>query len=75
MTPILYPMEQIPEAVRNYLYFNPMTSVVIAYRDILYYQQAPELQTLGYAVIWGIVTLVGGWLIFQKLQRNFVEEL
>ena len=75
MTPILYPMEQIPETVRNYLYFNPMTSVVIAYRDILYYQQAPELQTLGYAVIWGIVTLVGGWLIFQKLQRNFVEEL
>jgi len=75
MTPILYPLEQVPENIRNFLYFNPMTAIVIAYRDILYYQTAPELHTLLYAVIWGIVTLIGGWIVFQKLQRNFVEEL
>lgn len=75
MTPILYPLEQIPEEIRNLLYLNPMTAVVVAYRDILYYQQAPDMQTLVYAVVWGVVVLVVGWITFQKLQRNFVEEL
>ncbi len=75
MTPILYPLEQIPEEIRNLLYLNPMTAVVVAYRDILYYQQAPDMQTLVYAVVWGLVVLVVGWITFQKLQRNFVEEL
>ena len=75
MTPILYPMEQIPDTIRPLLYLNPMTAVVVAYRDILYYKQAPDMQTLVYAVAWGIVTLVVGWITFQKLQRNFVEEL
>ncbi len=75
LTPILYPLDQVPENIRGFLYFNPMTSVIIAYRDILYYQKAPDLQTLIYAIIWGFVTLIGGWLVFGKLQRNFVEEL
>lgn len=75
MTPILYPLEQLPEKIRGYLYLNPMTSVVIAYRDVLYYQKAPDMQTLIYAVIWGIVVFIFGWILFRKLQKNFVEEL
>lgn len=75
MTPILYPLEQVPETVRPLLYFNPMTSVIIAFRDILYYQQAPDMKTLIYAIVCGVVTLIVGWLVFGKLQRNFAEEL
>ncbi len=75
MTPILYSLEQIPEAIRSWLFLNPMTAVIVAYRDILYYQQAPDMKTLLYAIVWGVVTLVVGWIAFQKLQKNFVEEL
>lgn len=75
MTPILYPMEQVPQKLHSILYLNPMTSVIIAYRDILYYQTSPEMKTLIYAVCWGCITLVIGWITFHKLQRNFVEEL
>ncbi len=75
MTPILYSLEQIPEAIRSWLFLNPMTAVIVAYRDILYYQQAPDMKTLLYAIVWGVVALVVGWIAFQKLQKNFVEEL
>lgn len=75
MTPILYSLDTVPENIRPVLYFNPMTSVIVAYRDLLYYQQLPQTDTLVYAVVWGIVTLAIGWLLFQKLQKNFVEEL
>lgn len=75
MTPILYPIAQIPEQYQQLLYMNPMTAVIVAYRDVLYYQQAPELKTLTYAVIWGVAVLLIGFVTFQKLQKNFVEEL
>ena len=75
MTPILYPIDQVPEQVQPLLYYNPMTSVVVAFRDILYYQQAPDMKTLIYAVVWGIVLLVVGSMVFSRLQHNFAEEL
>lgn len=76
MTPILYPLDMISNAqIQQLLYLNPMTPVIVAYRDILYYQQAPEMKTLIYAVVWGIVVLTAGFVTFQKLQKNFVEEL
>lgn len=75
MTPILYPVDMVPEKIQQLLYFNPMTSVVIAYRDILFYHQAPQMQTLIYAVGFGVAIFVVGIIVFQKLQKNFVEEL
>lgn len=75
MTPILYPLDQLPEHIQPILYYNPMTSVIVAYRDILYYQQAPDLKTLAYALIWGIVLLILGSAVFSGLKRNFAEEL
>lgn len=75
MTPILYPINQLSENLQRILYLNPMTSVIISYRDVLYYKQVPEMGTLIYAVVFGAITFIGGIFIFQKLQKNFVEEL
>jgi len=75
MTPILYSIDMVPEHIRPVLYYNPMTPVVVAYRDILYYQKAPEMKTLIYAVVLGIITLISGWIVFRKLQPNFAEEM
>ena len=54
---------------------NPMTSVIIAYRDILYYAKVPEMSTLLTAGLVGIGALAIGWFTFDKLQKRFVEEL
>lgn len=75
LTPVIYPVEMVPEKFVKLFYLNPMTSIVIAYRDILYYGRAPEMSTLINAIIMGIVVLVIGQLTFSKLQRHFVEEL
>lgn len=75
LTPILYEITIIPEEFRNLVYLNPMTGVITCYRDILYYKQLPELSTLGGAFGIGMVFLIGGFFIFQKLQKHFVEEL
>lgn len=75
LTPVIYPVDMVPEQFVDLFYLNPMTAIVIAYRDILYYGRVPEIRTLTNAVIMGVVVLVVGQFTFSKLQRHFVEEL
>lgn len=75
LTPILYPIENVPEAYRGICYINPMTSIIVAYRDILYSSKVPEMGTLVIAVFMGILLLAIGLVSFEHLQRHFAEEL
>ncbi len=75
LTPVMYSVDQVPEQMRVFFMMNPMSSVIIAYRDILYYQQAPQLSTLFLAVFLGVVFLIGGWFLFGRLEKHFAEEL
>jgi ABC-2 type transport system permease protein len=55
-----------------------MTSIITAYRDILYRCQMPDSETLLgllWAFVLGSVVLVIGWFTFTKLKRRFAEEL
>lgn len=75
LTPVMYAIDQVPQEVRWIFRINPMTYVITAYRDILYYGNIPKLETLAFASITGVVMLVAGWMIFSCLQRRFAEEL
>ena len=75
LTPVLYSIEMVPENMRTYFYINPMTSIIIAYRDILYYKRVPEMNTLILAVVVAPVFMVLGWNVFSRRQKRFAEYL
>lgn len=75
MTPIMYSIDQVPTEILPAFYLNPMTPVIVAYRDILYYGQFPKMETLGQAFIFGVLLLGMGLLVFWILKRHFAEEL
>jgi ABC-2 type transport system permease protein len=75
LTPVIYSVDMVPEKYIRLFYLNPMTSIVVAYRDILYYGRSPQLSTLANAVVMGVGILLIGRFVFSKLQRHFVEEL
>lgn len=76
MTPVLYSINNIKDVnVQSYFYFNPMTSVILAYRDILYYGKVPEMMHLLMAFGFALVLLIVGILVFRKLKLHFAEEL
>ncbi len=74
-TPICYPEEMVPAEYLPIYRLNPVTPIVNAYRDVLYWGRTPDLRTLLLAVLIGLVTVVLGILIFGRLQRRFAEEL
>ena len=75
LTPVMYSINMAPKEVRWVFSFNPMSYVIVAYRDILYYGKVPRLENLLSAIIIGIAALVIGWIVFERLQKHFVEEL
>lgn len=75
LTPVVYPVDMVPEKFVRLFYLNPMTSLTIAYRDILYYGQKPQLETLLLAIAMGVTFLIIGFWSFNKMQRRFAEEL
>lgn len=75
LSPVMYSVDQVPEEMLTLFNLNPMTPVITAYRDILYYGTAPELGTLIHAVSFGIIMLIIGCFSFNRLERHFAEEL
>ena len=75
LTPILFSMEIIPESVLWLFKCNPMTPIIEAYHDILYWKQMPAGNELLYSVVFAVVILIVGELAFIKLNDNFAEEL
>lgn len=75
LTPILYTTEMIPKEFRSLFGLNPMAPVIMAYQQVLYYKQVPDISTLVQAVLIGIIALLAGSISFESLQKKFVEEL
>lgn len=75
VTPVIYPMEMVPEKFLPLFKLNPMAYIICGFQDIFYYERAPQIETLGNIIFFSILILIIGYSVFQKLQKNFVEEL
>lgn len=75
VTPIFYSIDMVPKKYISLFNLNPMTPIIAAYRSILYYKTMPDLSHMGMILVWSIGFIVIGYLVFEKLQRNFAEEL
>ena len=75
LSPVMYSQDAIPENWRRIYALNPMTPIIIAYRDILYYAKIPDLSTLLSATVMGVVLFAIGWFAFDRMQRHFAEEM
>jgi len=75
LTPIVYTTDMVPQEYLWIFKLNPMVPIMDVYRQILYYKQLPSFNGLGLIFIFSIAMIVIGYYIFQKLQKNFVEEL
>lgn len=74
-TPIMYSIDMIPDFIRPlYTYINPMTPIINAYHDILYYKVVPT-GDIWISALEGIVLLVIGFALFGHLEFGFAEEM
>lgn len=77
LTPIFWVPTQLaangaPAWVMSIVELNPMYGFVSFMRDIFLWNQSPSVQTLALCIIWALVMLGIGILVFRKTQHKFI---
>lgn len=73
-TPVLYPMDMVPERFRQLILLNPLTPLMLSWRDLFMYNRVDWtllLLALGYA----LAILAVGYAVYRKLSWKFAEVL
>lgn len=77
-TPILYSIDLFqgaPVFIKNLINFNPMTTIITCYRDVLYWQNVPHIKSLLIVLVSSLILFLIGLFIFRKLSKGFAEEV
>ena len=73
-TPIVYPMSMVTnETLRTIIMINPMTAVVEAFKYATLGQGYFSWGALGYSFTFMCVLLLWGTVVFNKVQRSFMD--
>ncbi|MCB9015291.1 MAG: ABC transporter permease [Lentimicrobiaceae bacterium] len=72
-TPVIYPLSQIPEKYRLLVLANPMTPIIETFKTALLGTGSISYAYLLYSFGFTIVLLLIGILIFNKVERTFMD--
>jgi lipopolysaccharide transport system permease protein len=68
---IFFKVESIPEEYHVWFYANPMANFIEAFRDVLMYGQAPDVERFGIIAVSSLTALVFGWFLLGKFNRVY----
>ena len=74
LTPVLYPLEKVPERWRPLFQINPLASLIEAWRDLLMNNSLPGAD-LWPALVFTLGALAVGGTVFRRLEPGFADAL
>ena len=73
-TPVGYPLDVVPENFRlAYSFVNPLGPVIDSLRRTVLVGEAPHWGYLGAAAATATVCLIGGYVVFKRLETGFAD--
>lgn len=76
-TPVVYPLSQLNEGGTLYrlMALNPMTAPMELFRKIMLGQGSINMLSVVISLVFTAVALIGGMLIFNKVERSFIDTI
>ncbi len=74
-TPIIYPLSAAPEKYKLLIVANPMTAVVEAFKYGFLNQQDFNFGNLLYSAGFTVIILLSGILVFNKVEKRFMDTI
>jgi lipopolysaccharide transport system permease protein len=74
LTPVLYPLEAVPDRMRVLLWLNPFTPFFAAIHDSVFYFRAVGAGTWAGMILWTFASLAAGGAVFERLRDSIAEE-
>ena len=75
LTPVIYPMSILPEWLYHLVMINPLTSILIMFRNVVIYGRLPGLVMLLVTAAEAVLCLGVGCWFFYKHQDGFIFDL
>ena len=75
LTPVIYPVEVLPESVQNLIRFNPLFHLIQPFRAILIEGRPPSAESLLISATFAISALLAGWWLFTRKSRDYAYRI
>ncbi len=72
LTPVIYPMNILPGWLYKIVMANPVTNMVMMFRDTVMYNSLPGIRNIVIAVIEACIMMAIGMRVFYKNQDEFI---
>ncbi|MBO4698047.1 ABC transporter permease [bacterium] len=72
-TPIVYPLSMVPEKWRSLYMLNPVVPVLEGFKHAFFSTGMPSFTEYGISIATTFILLFGGILVFNLVERNFVD--
>jgi lipopolysaccharide transport system permease protein len=72
-TPIIYPLAVIPDKYKIFILANPLTAIIITFKSALLGTQSISYGYLLYSSVFTLVILFLGIIIFNRVERSFMD--
>jgi len=75
LTPVIYPMELVPEKYKIFFQLNPLAIIINAYRQTILGMAPPNYTSMIIALIVSLVTLVFCLNYFKNKEKIFADNI
>jgi lipopolysaccharide transport system permease protein len=75
LSPIFYPLSTVPEAWQSTFLLNPLALLITQLREVIFLHQWPALLPLAGLTLAGLIMIVSGYWLFNKLRGGFADVL
>ncbi len=75
LTPVVYPANILPAFMQKIISYNPMTSLIGAYQDILVHAKWPDWSSLITVSVLAVLLCIWGMRLFRNHAGEMVDEL
>ncbi len=72
-SPILFPLETIPQNIRKWIWFNPITGLTVIYRDLILFGQFPSSNTWLHFFAFSMLSITIGIFLYRRTSKNIVD--
>jgi lipopolysaccharide transport system permease protein len=72
-TPVIYPLNLVPQRLRPYYTLNPMVAVIDGFRQVTLRGLPPNLNSLLFSGIVSLILLLAGYLYFKRIEATMAD--
>jgi len=73
LTPVVYPLSEVPDRFKIFILINPMTAVVESFRGAFLGASSLTLGGLLLSIILTILVFIGGIITFSRVEKTFMD--